>query len=74
MSEAGEQIFGDTLVNKIKYFIVRVIDNARMYYLSALIAILAFPQYFVVFFVTYGAIVLVLNTTKIFLTLIRKLP
>lgn len=68
------QVFKTSFVNNIKFFFFRIIDNARAYYISFILAYLIIPNYLLYFFVVYCALVLIMNSIKICLTLIRKLP
>jgi len=68
------KIFKSSAANKIKFFFTRLVDNARLYYISFILAYLIIPNQLASFFLAYAGVVLIINAIKINLTLIRKLP
>ncbi len=67
-------ILKDGNPNRIKYFITNIFDNARCYFISSVAVILFFPGLFSLFFSAYCVAIIVINLTKLHLTLIRKAP
>lgn len=72
--EKEQPVFSSDAGNKVKYAVVRIIDNARMYFISSILVFLIAPAIFPYFFGAYTIFTLTLNLVKLNLTLVRKLP
>ncbi len=72
--EGERTLFETQEANTIKYLLTRVIDTARVYFVSAILVAIVVPQWFSIFFAGYCVFVVLLNSIKLGLTLYRKLP
>lgn len=68
-SSTNKEIYSQGLLNELKYFIVRVVDSARLYYVVFGGVLIFAPELFPSVFMGYMALIVVLNMVKIFLTL-----
>jgi hypothetical protein len=72
--ETNREVFTSGWSNELKYFVVRVLDSARLYYVIFLAVLIIFPTFLSYVFVTYMVLIIFLNTLKIFKTLISRMP
>lgn len=69
-----DKVFKTDIANEVKYFFTRVMDNARLYYISFLLIVVFLPSFFLEFFVFYTVSIFLMNAFKLISTLIRKQP
>ena len=73
-AHTNKEVYSAGHWNELKYFIVRVVDSARMYYVVFLIVFLALPHQLQYVFITYMFLVIALNSIKIIMTLSSRMP
>ena len=73
-ASTNKEIYSSGFSDEIKYFLTRVLDSARMYYV-AFLAILVFAPVAIIYaFTAYMSIIVVLNGLKIIRTLATGMP
>jgi len=74
LPQKEKNIFQTSWINEFKYFVVRVVDCARMYYVAFLVIFIFFPDLAPLFFVLYMALIFILNFIKLVITVVLKRP
>lgn len=74
VGQTNKEIHSTGSLDEIKYFIVRVLDSARLYYVIFLVVLIAFPAWLPKIFVGYMTLIIILNVIKTLITLKTRKP